>query len=221
MVAIFSRAGWRWPRRWRRIPATAWRSAPPGSAPTAARPGPARDVPVPDGQIRAADRRSQPGPAGQLAGVREAADVADLCQHDQRGELARAAWNLSPGASCYRAELGEAGPYRADEDVARSGSALAGQSSGQGITGPSAYSLDHRGREEDQRSCHGTQAYRYQRGARPGLDIGSGQWRRRIETERSRHVMPPENLEIDGVPAEYPDDSADPAQPSHRQVPGS
>ena len=32
--------------------------------------------------------------------------------------------------------------------------------------------------------------------------------------------MPPENLEIDGVPAEYPDDSADPAQPSHRQVPG-
>jgi hypothetical protein len=107
------------------------------------------------------------------------------------------------------------------EEYERSRSALAGQSSGRSITGPGAYSLDHRGREEDQRSCYGTQAYRYQRGARPGLDIRSGHWRRRIETERSRHVMPPENLEIDGVPAEYPDDPADPAQPSHRQGPVS
>jgi hypothetical protein len=45
------------------------------------------DVPVPDGQVRAADRRGQPGPAGQLAGAAEPGDVADLGQHDQRGEL--------------------------------------------------------------------------------------------------------------------------------------
>ena len=45
------------------------------------------DVPVPDGQVRAADGRGQPGPAGQLAGAAEPGDVADLGQHDQRGEL--------------------------------------------------------------------------------------------------------------------------------------
>jgi hypothetical protein len=32
--------------------------------------------------------------------------------------------------------------------------------------------------------------------------------------------MPPENLKVDRVPAEYPDDAADPPQPSHRQIPG-
>ena len=35
---------WRWPRGWRRSPGTAWRSAPPGSVPSAARPGPARGM---------------------------------------------------------------------------------------------------------------------------------------------------------------------------------
>jgi hypothetical protein len=108
----------------------------------------------------------------------------------------------------------------ANEDVARSGSTITSQSSGRSITGPRAHSFDHRGREEDKRSCYGTQAHRYERGTRSGLDIRSGKWRRWIETERFRHVMPPENLEIDGVPAEYADDSADPAQPSHRQVSG-
>ena len=48
------------------------------------------DVPVPHGQVRAADRRGQPGPAGQLAGAAEPGDVADLGEHDQRGELADA-----------------------------------------------------------------------------------------------------------------------------------
>jgi len=33
--------------------------------------------------------------------------------------------------------------------------------------------------------------------------------------------MPPEDLEVDGVPAEYPDDAADPPEPSHRPVSGS
>jgi hypothetical protein len=33
--------------------------------------------------------------------------------------------------------------------------------------------------------------------------------------------MPPENLKVDGVPAEYPDDAADPPQPSHPQISGS
>jgi len=45
-------------------------------------------VPVPDGPVRAADRRGQPGPAGQLAGIGEAGDIADLGEHDQGGELA-------------------------------------------------------------------------------------------------------------------------------------
>jgi hypothetical protein len=48
------------------------------------------DVPVPDTEVRAADRRDQPGPAGQLAGAAEPGDVADLGQHDQGGELAHA-----------------------------------------------------------------------------------------------------------------------------------
>jgi hypothetical protein len=48
------------------------------------------DVPVPDGQVRAAHGRGQPGPAGQLAGASEPGDVADLGEHDQGGELAHA-----------------------------------------------------------------------------------------------------------------------------------
>jgi hypothetical protein len=45
------------------------------------------DVPVPDFEVRAPHRRGQPGPAGQLAGAAEPGDVADLGEHDQRGEL--------------------------------------------------------------------------------------------------------------------------------------
>ncbi len=87
--------------------------------------------------------------------------------------------------------------------------------------GPDAYSFDHCGRKEDQRGCYGTQAYRYERGARFRSDIRSGRRWRWIETKRFRHVMPPEDLKIDGVPAEYPDDAGDPPQPSHRPVSGS
>ena len=87
--------------------------------------------------------------------------------------------------------------------------------------GPDAYSFDHCGREEDQRGCYGTQPHRYERGARFRPDIRSGRRWRWIETKRFRHVMPPEDLKIDGVPAEYPDDAADPPQPSHRLVSGS
>ena len=87
--------------------------------------------------------------------------------------------------------------------------------------GPDAYSFDHCGREEDQRGCHGTQAHRYERGARFRSDIRSGRRWRWIETKRFRRVMPPEDLKVDGVPAEYPDDAADPPQPSHRPVSGS
>ena len=88
--------------------------------------------------------------------------------------------------------------------------------------GPDAYSFDHCGREEDQRGCYGTQAHRYERGARfrPDIRSGRGGWRW-IETKRFRHVMPPEDLKVDGVPAEYPDDAGDPPQPSHRPVSGS
>ena len=42
---------------------------------------------MPDGPVRAAHGRGQPGPGGQLAGAGKPADVADLGQHDQRGEL--------------------------------------------------------------------------------------------------------------------------------------
>jgi hypothetical protein len=87
--------------------------------------------------------------------------------------------------------------------------------------GPDAHSSDHCGREEDQRGCYGTHADRYERGARFRSDIRSGRRWRWIETKRFRHVMPPEDLKIDGVPAEYPDDAADPPQPSHRQTSGS
>jgi hypothetical protein len=38
-------------------------------------------------KVRAAHGRGQPRPAGQLAGASEPADVADLGQHDQGGEL--------------------------------------------------------------------------------------------------------------------------------------
>ena len=38
------------------------------------------DVPVPDGQVRAAHGRGQPGPAGELAGGGKAGDVPDLGQ---------------------------------------------------------------------------------------------------------------------------------------------
>ena len=44
-------------------------------------------MPVPDLQIRAAHRRGQPRPAGQLAGTAEPGDVPDLGQHHQGGEL--------------------------------------------------------------------------------------------------------------------------------------
>ena len=87
--------------------------------------------------------------------------------------------------------------------------------------GHDAHSFHHRDRKEDQRGCYGTHAHGYERGARSGPDIRSGKWWRWIETERFRHMVPPENLKIDCVPAEYPDDSADPPQPSHRQVSGS
>jgi hypothetical protein len=42
---------------------------------------------VPDVQVRAAHGRGQPGPRGQLPGTAEPADIADLGDHDQRGEL--------------------------------------------------------------------------------------------------------------------------------------
>jgi len=45
------------------------------------------DVPVPDGQVRAADGGGQPGLAGQFAGAGEPGDVADLGRHHQGGEL--------------------------------------------------------------------------------------------------------------------------------------
>ena len=80
--------------------------------------------------------------------------------------------------------------------------------------------LHHRDRKEDQRGCYGAQAHRFERSARFGLDIGPWKWWWRIETERFRHVVPPENLKIDCVPAEYPDDPADSPQPSHRRISG-
>src|SRR5260370_10853479 len=51
------------------------------------------------------------------------------------------------------------------------------------------------------------------------LDVRSGEWRRWIEVQRFRHVVPPEDLEIDGEPAPNPDDSTDPLQSSHNQNP--
>jgi hypothetical protein len=88
------------------------------------------------------------------------------------------------------------------------------------LAGPAAHSFHHRGRKEDQRGCYGAQAHRFERSACFGPDIGPWRWWWRIETERFRHMVPPENLKIDCVPAEYPDDPADSPQPSHRQIPG-
>jgi len=112
---------------------------------------------------------------------------------------------------------------RSCEDVRSRGSGfwLAGCLRGGVPAGADAHSFDHRGGKEDQRGCYGTQARCYERGARFGSDIRPGRWWRWIETERFRHVMPPENLKVDGVPAEYPDDAADPPQPSHRRISGS
>ena len=75
-----------WSRR-RRSPGTAWRSARLVHDPPQPRRALLGDVPVPDFEVRAAHRRGQPGPGGQLAGAAEPGDVADLGQHDQRGEL--------------------------------------------------------------------------------------------------------------------------------------
>ena len=44
-------------------------------------------MPVPDLQVRAAHGRGPARPGGQLAGIGEPGDVADLGHHDQRGEL--------------------------------------------------------------------------------------------------------------------------------------
>lgn len=86
--------------------------------------------------------------------------------------------------------------------------------------GLAAHSFHDRGRKEDQRGCYGAQAHRFERNACFGPDICPWKWWRRIETERFRHMVPPENLKVDCVPAEYPDDPADSAQPSHRQISG-
>ena len=45
---------------------------------------------MPDGAVRAADGRGEPGPGGELARRAEPGDVADLGQDDQRGEGADA-----------------------------------------------------------------------------------------------------------------------------------
>ena len=45
------------------------------------------DVAVPDGAVRAADGRGEPGPGGQLARRAEPGDVTDLGEDDQRGEV--------------------------------------------------------------------------------------------------------------------------------------
>jgi ribosomal-protein-alanine N-acetyltransferase len=156
-----------------------------------------------------------------LTGNTASAALLSRAGFQREGVSAEAACESMHKALPWKPPEGTSARPAADEDVARSGSTIASQSSGRSITGPRAHSFDHRGHEEDKRSCYGSQAHRYERGTRPGLDIRSGKWRRWIETERFRHVMPPENLEIDGVPAEYPDDSADPSQPSHRQVSGS
>ncbi len=42
---------------------------------------------MPDLEVRAPHGRGQTRPGGQLAGVGEPGDVADLGHHDQRGEL--------------------------------------------------------------------------------------------------------------------------------------
>ena len=130
-------------------------------------------------------------------------------------------WQYSAAMRAYHADAG-AHPNAACEDVRSRGSGfwLAGRLK-RSPAGADAHSFDHRGREEDQRGCYGTEAHRYERGACSGSDIGSGRRWRWIETERPGHVMPPENLKVDRVPAEYPDDAADPPQPSHRQIPGS
>lgn len=86
--------------------------------------------------------------------------------------------------------------------------------------GLAAHSFHHRGRDEGQRGRHGTHAYRYERGARSGPDFCSGRWWRRVETERFRHVMPAENLKVDGAPGEYPYNAADSPQPFHPQISG-
>jgi len=69
------------------------------------------DVPVPDGQVRASHRRSQPGLAGQLARAGEPGDVPDLGEHHQRGELPDAGQRPA-GPPAAAAQDRRAGPCR-------------------------------------------------------------------------------------------------------------
>src|SRR4029077_18793371 len=84
-------AVWRCAGRRARTLGSAWRSAPPRTAPSAATPSPVwRDVPVVGDPVAAADGGGEPGPGRQLARRGEPADVAGPGEDDQRGERADA-----------------------------------------------------------------------------------------------------------------------------------
>jgi hypothetical protein len=91
------------------------------------------------------------------------------------------------------------------------------RSPARGLPAPGAGPFRNGGCYEDQRGNDRTQAHGNERHARSGLDVRSGNWRRRVEAKRFGHVMPAENFQVDRVPAEYPDDAAHPAQPPRRR----
>jgi hypothetical protein len=82
------------------------------------------------------------------------------------------------------------------------------------VPGPGQF--HNRGCHEDQGSNDRTHAHRNKGHACFGLNVRSGNWGRRVEAKRFGHMVPAENFQVDRVPAEYPDDAADPAQPPHR-----
>jgi hypothetical protein len=220
------------PRKWAKlVPPGSTRSAScgapqacPASHPrTVAAPRPAAFPSVPNPVTSTGNRRCAWLEPGNSACISSASRVRMPGRLHRRGPAGELAVEMDPQDGILTHPAGNrTRTPRSCEDVRSRGSGfwLAGCLRGS-PAGPDAHSSGHRGGKEDQWGCYGTRARRYERGARFGPDIGSGRWWRWIETERFGQVMPPGNLKVAGVPAEYPDDAADPPQPSHRRISGS
>jgi hypothetical protein len=147
--------------------------------------------------------------AGALGGFGGVPDLVQvLPQSSSRGQKVRRRFAVAYNGTMATPSAEKTSSFRLAGRLRRS------------LAGPAPNSFHHRGRKEDQRGYYGAQAHRFERSACFGPDIGPWRWWRRIEMERFRHMVPPENLKIDCVPAEYPDDPADSPQPSHRHISG-
>ena len=122
-------------------------------------------------------------------------------------------WDSGPrcGSRCARPTCGMTGCRRGFVSFSR-----LNRSPARNLPVPGAGPCRDRGCREDQGRNDRTRAHRDEGCARFGLNVRSGNWGRGAEAKRFGHMVPAENFQIERVPAEYPDDAADPAQPPHR-----